>query len=276
MELISNAVLGRQVEQQPVYSAQLLHAIDRAQTRALLGLDEALPFVGSDRWTGYELSWLNRDGKPQVAILRCVFGADSPSIIESKSFKLYLNTYSRERLKDARAVHKRIAADLAAACGGEVAVEVLEPPAWPRMLPQPREGICLDSLPLQLDPDDIGLRPDALGADRKNAVEEQLYTELFKSNCPVTGQPDWASVHIDYRGPAIDHSGLLRYLLSYREQREFHEQCVERIFIDISRWCRPQWLAVEARFTRRGGIDINPYRVSAGPAVAGDFRGWRQ
>lgn len=275
MSLPPDTLLGRAVEQQPAYAPELLQSIPRALSRALLGLAGTLPFVGSDRWTGYELSWLDREGKPHVAILRAVVAADSTHLVESKSFKLYLNSYAREQLKDARAVRKRIAADLTVACGGAVSVEVLEPPAWPQLQPEALGGLCLDSLPLALDADGR-LHPELLRIDSGRQVEECLHSHLFKSNCPVTGQPDWASVEIAYRGAAIDHEGLLAYLLSYREHREFHELCVERIFLDLWRHCEPQWLAVEARFTRRGGLDINPYRVSHGPAVAADRRQWRQ
>lgn len=275
MSTLADTLLGRTVDHEPGYRPDLLMPIARAGTRAALGLTEALPFVGSDRWTGYELSWLQSGGKPQVAVLRASVPADSPNLIESKSFKLYLNSYARERLMDADAVQQRIQRDLSSAAGAEVTAELLLPEAWPRLAPDTLPGICIDDLAIDIH-HGVGLRPEALTTDRSRSQAETLVSHLLKSNCPVTGQPDWASVVIDYRGPAIDHTGLLRYLVSFRDVREFHEQCVERIFLDISQRCAPEFLAVEARYTRRGGLDINPYRASAGAPVIDDRRTWRQ
>jgi len=275
MPSLSDTLLGRAVEHEPTYSPDLLMPIARAGARAALGLTTALPFVGSDRWTGFELSWLQPGGKPQVAVLRASVPADSPNLIESKSFKLYLNSYARERLAGAADVAQRIGADLAAAARAPVAVELWLPDDWHQLAPRSLPGVCIDELAIDIDHDG-GLRCDALTANASDPVAETLVSHLLKSNCPVTGQPDWASVIIDYRGPAIDHAGLLRYLVSFRDLREFHEQCVERIFLDITRRCAPQRLAVEARYTRRGGLDINPYRASAGAPVIDDRRTWRQ
>jgi 7-cyano-7-deazaguanine reductase len=275
MSSLADTLLGRAVEHEPAYSPDLLMPIARAGTRAALGLTAALPFVGSDRWTGFELSWLQPGGKPQVAVLRASVPADSPNLIESKSFKLYLNSYARERMIDAEAVRQRIVGDLSAAAGAPVTGELLLPGAWSQLAPRELAGICIDGIDLGIDRSE-GLRPEALVADASNAAAETLYSHLLKSNCPVTGQPDWASVIIDYRGPAIEHAGLLRYLVSFRDVREFHEQCVERIFLDITGRCAPEWLAVEARYTRRGGLDINPYRASGGAPVIADRRTWRQ
>lgn len=275
MSTLADTLLGRTVDHEPTYSSDLLMPIARAGTRAALGLTEALPFVGSDRWTGFELSWLAPGGKPQVAVLRASVPAESPNLIESKSFKLYLNSYARERLVDAAAVQQRLERDLSAAAQSPVTVELLLPDAWPRLAPRALPGVCIDDLAVDID-HGAGLRPDALTADPTRSQHETLVSHLLKSNCPVTGQPDWASVVIDYRGPAIDHAGLLRYLVSFRDVREFHEQCVERIFLDVSQRCAPEFLAVEARYTRRGGLDINPYRASAGAPVIEDRRTWRQ
>jgi 7-cyano-7-deazaguanine reductase len=275
MSTLADTLLGRAVEHEPAYSPDLLMPIARAGTRAALGLRAALPFVGSDRWTGFELGWLQPGGKPCVAVLRASVPADSPNLIESKSFKLYLNSYAREHLASATDVAQRIAADLSAAAGAAVTAQLLLPDDWSQLAAQELAGNCIDMLDLKIDHGD-GLRPDALTADASKPVAETLVSHLLKSNCPVTGQPDWASVVIDYRGPAIDRAGLLRYLVSFRDVREFHEQCVERIFLDVSQRCAPEFLAVEARYTRRGGLDINPYRASAGAPAIDDRRTWRQ
>jgi len=272
---LSHTLLGRAVEHEPDYSPDLLMPIARAQARAELGLRETLPFVGSDRWTGFELGWLQPGGKPRVAVLRACVPADSPQLIESKSFKLYLNSYARERLPSPEAVALRIASDLSAAAGSSVAVELILPDQWSQLAPASLPGRCIDDIDLEFATNGA-LQPDALVADSSFPISETLVSNLLKSNCPVTGQPDWASVIIDYRGPRIDAAGLLRYLVSFREVREFHEQCVERIFVDIQARCAPEELRVEARYTRRGGLDINPYRASHGPAQIADRRSWRQ
>jgi len=267
-------VLGQIVEQQPRYDPQILQPIARAGNRAGLDLPDALPFVGSDRWTGYELSWLEAGGKPRVAIMRCVVPADSPNLIESKSLKLYLNSYARERMPDVLSVQSRVMADLSVHAGSTVLVELLLPSEWSRMQPQPLEGYCIDELPVDIEYAERP-RPELLRTSAE-ITQESLVSHLLKSNCPVTGQPDWGSVQICYRGPRIEQAGLLRYLVSFREVCEFHEHCVERIFMDLSRCCAPEYLSVQARYTRRGGLDINPYRASAGAAVIADSRQWRQ
>ncbi|MGE4072646.1 MAG: NADPH-dependent 7-cyano-7-deazaguanine reductase QueF [Lysobacterales bacterium] len=272
---LSHTLLGRTVEHEPGYSPDLLMPIARAQARAELGLGDALPFVGSDRWTGFELGWLQPGGKPRVAVLRACVPADSPQLIESKSFKLYLNSYARERMPSSDAVAQRIAVDLSAAAGAPVAIELLLPEQWSQLAPGALPGRCIDDLEIDCEPS-IELQVQALASDVNHQVSEMLVSNLLKSNCPVTGQPDWASVIIDYRGARIDAAGLLRYLVSFREVREFHEQCVERIFVDLQARCAPEELRVEARYTRRGGLDINPYRASHGPPRIADRRSWRQ
>lgn len=275
MTSLADTLLGRAVDHEPTYRPDLLMPIARAGTRAALGVGDPLPFVGSDRWTGFELGWLQPGGKPQVGVLRASVPAASPYLIESKSFKLYLNSYARERLADAGAVRERVERDLSAAAAAPVAVQLLLPAEWPQLAPRELPGSCIDDLDIDIEHAD-GLRADALAADRSRVVDETLVSHLLKSNCPVTGQPDWASVSIAYRGAAIDRAGLLRYLVSFRGVREFHEQCVERIFLDLARHCAPDWLAVEARYTRRGGLDINPYRASSGAPAIEDRRTWRQ
>ena len=262
--------LGRSVEYPREYDASLLFPIPRSQGRAAIGIDAALPFTGHDRWHAYELSWLNRRGKPHVATATICVPADSPNLIESKSLKLYLNSFNASPFAGHQDVRDRITADLSAAAGCDVAVSFGLPAVDRR-----RSAILIDTIDTDIHhygpPDAALLALQAGGAE----VEETLTSELLKSNCPVTGQPDWARVSIAYRGPAIDHASVLRYLVSFRDHCEFHEQCVERIFVDLHALARPAMLSVEARYTRRGGLDINPWRATPGtpaPAAARDER----
>ncbi|WP_242111770.1 NADPH-dependent 7-cyano-7-deazaguanine reductase QueF [Luteimonas aquatica] len=262
----SQLPLGRDVAYPRHYDASLLFPIPRAQGRAGLGLHgEALPFVGTDRWHAYELSWLDGRGKPVVATATISVPAASPHLIESKSLKLYLNSFNAERFDSAEQVRARIVADLSHAAGAPV--EVVDG------LPAIGEDAGLQSLDgLAVDCDRYDAPdPAFLAVADAGEVEERLHSALLKSNCPVTGQPDWAGVTLAYRGPRIDRAGLLRYLVSFREHAEFHEQCVERIFVDVLARCRPRALSVEARYTRRGGLDINPWRATPGlpPPVPG-------
>ena len=256
-----SGVLGRQVEYPNRYDADLLFAIPRAAGRAALALDaHALPFIGADRWHAYELGWLDPRGKPCVATARFDLPATTPNLVESKSIKLYLNAFNGTRFDTAAAVRERIARDLSQRAGGAVAVDFGLP-----AFSDDDGATCIDGLDVAID--DYGPpNPAHLRADGNDAVEETLSSQLLKSNCPVTGQPDWASVRIAYRGMRIDRAGLLRYLVSFRDHCEFHEQCVERIFADVLARCRPRSLCVEARYTRRGGLDINPWRATPGHA----------
>jgi len=256
----THGVLGRTVDYPREYDASLLFAIPRAQGRAGIGIGaSALPFIGTDRWHAYELSWLDARGKPCVATARFELPTTTPQLVESKSIKLYLNAFNGSRFDDAGAVRACIARDLSRCAGGEVEVH-FGLPEFGADAAQSIDG-------LEVDIERYG-PPDAtlLRADAGDVAEELLRSELLKSNCPVTGQPDWASVRIAYRGPRIDRAALLRYLVSFREHCEFHEQCVERIFVDLMARCRPQSLCVEARYTRRGGLDINPWRATPGRA----------
>lgn len=253
-----DSLLGREVPYPRHYDPSLLFPIPRANARAELGLGDALPFTGHDRWHAYELSWLDARGKPQVATATIIVPASTPNLVESKSFKLYLNSLNGTRFDSAEAVRARIAGDVSRAAGGTVTVEFGLPP-----FAAGDDAVSIDGLDIAIDhygPPDPGL----LRADPGQVVEECLRSDLLKSNCPVTGQPDWASVRIAYRGPRIDREGLLRYLVSFRDHAEFHEQCVERIHTDLMARCRPQALSVEARYTRRGGLDINPWRATPG------------
>ncbi|MFA5589343.1 MAG: NADPH-dependent 7-cyano-7-deazaguanine reductase QueF [Lysobacteraceae bacterium] len=256
-----DSTLGQATVYPTAYDPGLLFPIARAQGRAALGIHAAPPFHGVDVWNGYELSWLDRRGKPQVALAQFRIPADSRCLIESKSFKLYLNSFASTALDDAAQLRQHLLRDLSAAAEGTVEVELVPAAAFSAQRIEELEGDCIDDLPMTVE--HYGPpRPDFLRADDRQRVEEALVSHLLKSNCPVTGQPDWASVQIAYAGPRIEREGLLRYLVSFREHSDFHEQCVERIFCDLSACCAPARLAVYARYTRRGGLDINPWRSS--------------
>lgn len=264
----SNSLLGRAADYPRHYDPGLLYPIARSLGRTALQLGDVLPFSGLDRWHAYELSWLDARGKPQVATATLTVPADSPNLIESKSLKLYLNSFNATHFDEAAAVRDRIAADLAQAAGAPVAVAFGLPAI------SDDTAILIDALELTID--DYGPPNAAHLQCDDDVIEETLRSQLLKSNCPVTGQPDWADVHIAYRGPRLDRAGLLRYLVSFRDHAEFHEQCVERIFVDLMAHCRPQYLSVEARYTRRGGLDINPWRASPGVAMPAPGRTPRQ
>ncbi|MCD9027846.1 NADPH-dependent 7-cyano-7-deazaguanine reductase QueF [Luteimonas sp. BDR2-5] len=263
--------LGREVAYPRHYDPGLLFPIARAQGRSDIGIDAgALPFTGVDRWHAYELGWLDARGKPVVATATITVPAGSPQLVESKSLKLYLNSLNHSRFDDDEAVRARIAADLSQAAGAPVEVAFGLPPIDAGA----GDAVSIDALDIDIagyGPPDASL----LQADAGTSADERLHSALLKSNCPVTGQPDWASLTIAYRGPRIDRAGLLRYLVSFRDHAGFHEQCVERIFVDLLARCRPEALSVEARYTRRGGLDINPWRALPGtarPAAGRDLR----
>jgi 7-cyano-7-deazaguanine reductase len=263
-DVMSNAVhdspLGKSAHYPDRYDPGLLFPIPRSANRAALGIGAALPFHGVDVWNAYELSWLDRHGKPEVGLAEFRIPAASPNIVESKSFKLYLNGFNGERIDGADALRETLTRDLSAATGAPVAVNLMSPRQAARQPLLELEGESIDGLAIAID--DYGPpNPSHLAlAAGAGDVEESLVSDLLKSNCPVTGQPDWASVQIRYAGPRIDRAGLLRYLISFRDHAEFHEHCVERIFTDVMRRCAPARLSVYARYTRRGGLDINPWR----------------
>ncbi|HEY3431120.1 MAG TPA: NADPH-dependent 7-cyano-7-deazaguanine reductase QueF [Rhodocyclaceae bacterium] len=255
--------LGATVSYRDTYAPELLFPVSRQPQRDALGVAGALPFYGVDVWNGYELSWLDSQGKPFVAALRFDVPATSDNIVESKSIKLYLNSFSQSVFASAAEVEAAIARDLSAAAGAPVAVKVS--PLLPNEQRSLRNfsGTVIDDLAVEIK--HYQPAPELLTCG-DGVVEETLVSHLLKSNCPVTGQPDWAAVRIAYRGPAIDRAGLLAYIVSYRQHSGFHEHCVERIYTDIMARCQPERLSVYARYTRRGGLDINPFRSS----VAGD------
>lgn len=241
------------------YDPGLLFALPRAEQRATLGISGTLPFFGMDIWNAYEMSWLNLRGKPQVGIATLQVPADSPNIVESKSMKLYMNSLNQLRVAGAEAVQSLLQADLSAAFGAPVQVLLSTSESFGQTLMGELEGLLLDRLDIEVN--QYEPNPALLKAHTDAPpVQETLVSHLLKSNCPVTNQPDWASVQIRYAGPALDQAALLSYLIGFRQHQEFHEHCVERIFMDIARTCKPTKLMVLARYTRRGGIDINPWR----------------
>jgi 7-cyano-7-deazaguanine reductase len=267
--------LGKTSAYQTQYAPELLFPIPRQQKRDEIGIAGTLPFFGVDIWNAYEISWLNMRGKPQVAIASVQVPADSPNIIESKSFKLYLNSFNQTRLANTDALLALLREDLAGAVGAPVYIRLATPEQFRDLKMGELEGLLLDRLDIEVD--NYTPSPGLLKANHEEApVEETLVSHLLKSNCLVTGQPDWASVQIHYAGPQIDQEGLLKYLIGFREHNEFHEHCVERIFMDVLRQCKPGKLAVYARYTRRGGLDINPWRTNFSTGMPSNLRTARQ
>ena len=281
MNLPEHSPLGKASAYADQYDATLLFPMARAPKRAEIGITGTAPFMGADLWTAFELSWLNERGKPQVALAHITVPCETPNIIESKSFKLYLGSFSNTRFPDAQAVQARIRADLSEAAWrgaphpGTVGVRLLLPEQFDREPIHELDGLSLDRLDIECT--QYLPAPERLTADFSEApVSEVLVSNLLKSNCLVTGQPDWGSVRIAYSGPQIDQEGLLQYIVSFRNHNEFHEQCVERIFMDLWTRCKPIKLEVYARYTRRGGLDINPWRTSHPQALPANTRTARQ
>lgn len=278
----SGSLLGKTASYCATYAPELLFPISRTPKREEIGLSAEriaagrLPFMGADLWTAYELSWLTPRGKPQVAIATLTVPCDSPCIIESKSFKLYLNSFNMTRVESPERLREMLVHDLSAAAGARVGVRLVLPEAFDAQPIHELSGVLLDRM--DIDCDRYGPpAPELLtAAFDEQPVTETLTSHLLKSNCLVTGQPDWGSVQISYTGPQIDQEGLLRYLISFREHDEFHEQCVERIFTDILERCQPVRLQVYARYTRRGGLDISPWRTSHPATLPANVRTARQ
>jgi 7-cyano-7-deazaguanine reductase len=271
--------LGRPASYRDTYDASLLFPIARQTKRDEIGIDPqhtgALPFMGADLWTAYELSWLNARGKPQVALASITVPCESPAIVESKSFKLYLNSFNMSRYDTTEAVREVLLRDLSAAFGLRVGVKLIQTELFDAQAIHELSGVSLDRLDLECDT--YTPAPELLSAAfGEQPVQETLCSNLLKSNCLVTGQPDWGSIQITYSGPQIDQAGLLRYLVSFRNHNEFHEQCVERIYTDLMARCKPTQLQVYARYTRRGGLDISPFRTSHPVALPANIRTARQ
>ena len=252
--------LGQETELPDSYAPGILFAIPRAKGRADLGIGDDLPFSGVDLWNAYELSWLDERGVPVVAVGELSVPATSPNIVESKSLKLYLSSLCAMRFASPRALQETIEKDLREVVGTDVKLQLTLAAAFRPITIGTPPGECIDEQQIEIDVYDLD--PELLqGSVEGGAVlEETLYTHLLKTNCPITRQPDWATLLVHYRGERIQRSSLLRYVVSFRNHDEFHEQCVERIFMDLQRHCQPQALSVYARYTRRGGLDINPFR----------------
>lgn len=255
---INNSSLGKKTTYKQSYDASLLFAIPRQENRTTLGFTQHnLPFIGLDIWSAYEVSWLNLKGKPEVRIIEFSFDASSPNLVESKSFKLYLNSFNNTKFKSAQQVIALLEQDLSKVAGTQVSTDVRKVEDI-NEITGTMPGICLDTLDVTIN--NYETNPKLLTTEGTKNIAETLNSHLLKSNCLVTGQPDWGSVLIRYEGKQINHHNLLKYIISFRNHNEFHEQCVERIFIDIMQYCKPKKLTVYARYVRRGGLDINPYR----------------
>lgn len=259
---MSEIPLGRATQYPSSYSPELLFSIPRIENRERIGITTSqLPFRGYDLWRAYELSWLNEKGKPVVANGEFIVPASSENIIESKSLKLYLNSLNLTRYENFEQVRSTLTKDLSRAAGSAVVVQLTplqNVKGFNICLP---DGTCLDALDVAIER--YKPEPQLLQTIAGQMVEETLYSDLFRSNCPVTAQPDWGTAVIQYAGPAIAHESLLRYLVSFREHEGFHEDCAEQVFCDLQKYCQPQSLSVMIHFLRRGGLEINPVRSMA-------------
>jgi len=264
---LSKLTLGKSTQYCSEYTADLLQGVPRSLNRDDLALDQSnLPFVGEDVWYGYELSWLNEKGKPVVAVAEFRFPCTSENIIESKSFKLYLNSFNQTRFASIKEVELILTKDLSDIAGSPAKVSLFGVDHCPALdiVKNSENCFCIDGEDIKIDDYQYNaqLLTAAQNKEEDTQIEEHLVSHLLKSNCLITNQPDWASVYIHYRGSAINHAVLLEYLISFRQHNEFHEQCVERIYCDLQEFCQLESLTVFARYTRRGGLDINPFRSS--------------
>lgn len=258
---ISLSPLGKQLDRKNSYAPEILFAISRQPSRTHLKIPENLLFRGYDVWNAFEISWLNMRGKPIVALGEFIVPCDTPNLIESKSMKLYLNSLASTRFPSIQAVKNTITQDLSATAKGNITVQLIPLYAAKNITTEPFDGLCLDTLDVECDVYQV--TSDLLTVEPSSEiVEEKIYTNLLRSNCLVTHQPDWGTIFMHYQGRKISHEGFLKYIVSFRQHDELHEQCIERIFMDILTQCKPQKLTIEGRYTRRGGIDINPYRTN--------------
>jgi 7-cyano-7-deazaguanine reductase len=249
--------LGKKSEYETSYNPNKLFPIHRQEKRNEIGIPERLPFTGVDIWNHYEVSWLNGKGKPQVATAVIIYGCESPCIIESKSMKLYFNTLNNTKFNDAEALRKTVEDDISKCVGSQAQVSLTVLDGHEDAVLRGLDGDSIDGMDIEVTSFDVDKNLLNTGEE---IVEEVLFSNLLKSNCLVTNQPDWGSVQISYTGRKINREGLLRYLISFRNHNEFHEQCIERIFMDIQERCQPASLTIFGRYTRRGGLDINPFR----------------
>lgn len=271
--MASESPLGRQSEYPQHYTPTLLHPIARAESRASLGIANKLPFYGEDIWNAWELTWLDRTGKPIAANAEIRVPVDSRNLVESKSLKLYLNSFSMSNFESLESVAETVERDLQECVDGNARVVLERPDATEARATSALTGICVDDLDVSCDVYDVDAT--LLVADADQIVTATLYSHLLRSMCPVTAQPDSGSVSIHYCGPKIDAASFLRYIVSFRNHQDFHESCVERMFLDIQEHCGTNQLSVYARYQRRGGIDINPFR-STEKIPATNLRLWRQ
>lgn len=271
---LTSSPLGKKVSYIDQYDNTLLFPIERTEKRSEIGIHGKLPFYGFDTWNAFELSWLNKNGKPVVSLAKFDIPVDSKNLIESKSFKLYLNSFNNTVFESHDEVKKVLKEDLDKATESNIQIQLIDVDDLSKIILNNFEGINIDDQDIKIDKYIVDV--SYLSSDKNTVVTESLYSNLLKSNCLVTGQPDWGSVFISYTGPKIDHEGLLRYLISFRNHNEFHEQCVERIYIDLMRQCGLEKLTVHARYTRRGGLDINPIRSSEKINPALNIRNSRQ
>lgn len=255
---VEQSQLGKASLYETQYNPSILFPIPRKGKQEELGLDpENLPYVGCDIWYAYEISWLNALGKPLAMIGRFELPCDSPNLIESKSFKLYLNSFNLTRFDDVTSARAAMEKDLSEGAGAPVKVELMTVAQMEAFGISKVPGVCVDDIAIAIDT--YSYQPDFLEKG-EGTKAEILHSNLLKSNCPVTGQPDWGTIVVEYRGEAINHASFLRYICSFRGHQEFHEQCAERIFTDIQRRFRMEELTVYAQYVRRGGLDINPWR----------------
>ena len=257
---LSHSPLGKITQFQQDYNPEILYPISRHEKRQEIGIVEDLPFNGVDVWNSYEISWLDNKGKPHVALGQFLFNSSSEFIVESKSLKLYLNSLNQHKFSHMKDIEATIKQDLSDTTKSDVNVSLREIKDFGTINLFSTIGQCIDNLDVEII--EYEYSPSILQSDNSQIVNENLCSHLLKSNCLVTNQPDWGTINIKYTGPKINHESLLRYIVSYRTHNEFHEQCVERIFMDIMKSCQPVILTVLANYTRRGGLDINPYRTT--------------
>lgn len=272
---ISNeSELGKKSDYESAYNPNRLYPIPRAAKRQEIGINsDKLPFYGCDCWNHYEVSWLNDKGKPMVGIAEIIYDCCSPKLIESKSLKLYFNSFNNTKISSIDALESMVKRDLEKRIEIDVVVRIVTLDKANAFNIQAPKGESIDELDVECS---VYLVEPAFLEVENEEINETLYSDLLKSNCLVTNQPDWGSVQISYTGKKINREGLLKYLVSFRNHNEFHEQCIERIFVDIMNQCKPTSLTVYGRYTRRGGLDINPYRSTEQTAFAGNLRLIRQ
>jgi len=257
--LTAQIPLGKPTRYPEAYDEGLLYPVERAPQRRALGID-TLPFAGFDRWTAWEVAWLDPAGRPQAAIAEFDVACTSPRIVESKSVKLWLASLYNERFASSEALRDRLGNALERATGSNVSLRIDVPGDWNAYARHEATAVSIDGVV----PASFPSSPDAalLRAHGDDVPETTLRSHAFRSVCPVTGQPDYATLTVTYDGPRIDPAAFAAYLFGFRRHPGFHEDCAERIFIDVQRACAPRSLAVDAAFTRRGGIDIRPFRTS--------------